>query len=246
MTEALSGPVAIVTGASSGIGQATVERLARDGFQVAALSRSIARRGSTRGVVNVSCDVTDVHAINVAVEEVIERFGQLDALVNAAGILHSAPVGAIDPVHLRAQVEVNVLGTIFMVERCVEWLRASSGAIVNLTSTLFEHPASGMSVYGATKGAVEAYTKSVAFELAPVGVRANSLRLGLVRTPIHVAAGRSEEESEEIFEAGGARLPLGRVGTPEESAGAISYLLSSEARWITGTALVLDGGRSLG
>jgi NAD(P)-dependent dehydrogenase (short-subunit alcohol dehydrogenase family) len=238
--------VVIVTGASAGIGEATVRRLASEGCSVAAVARSVAGRAWPDGkVVNYPCDVRRESEVTSTVDAVLERFGRVDAVVSAAGILRGAPVGAALADDIRAQLEVNLLGSILMAERCTSSLVGSRGSIVNFSSTLAEHPAPGMSAYAASKGGIEAYTRAVALELGPSGVRANCVRLGLVRTGIHLAAGRSEDESDAIFEKGGARLPLGRVGTPEEVAGVVCYLLSAAAAWITGTSLVLDGGRSI-
>lgn len=243
----VDGGVAIVTGASSGVGEATVFKLAAQGWYVVALARSVKKRlWPFANIVNLACDVSQEEDVRSGVGLVMDRFGRIDALVNAAGILRPAPAGRVLMGDVDTQVAVNVYGTMRMVEQCLEPLRAAGGVIVNVSSTLVEHPAPGLSVYAATKGAVEAYTKSLALELAPAGVRVNAVRLGLVETGIHLAAGRSEEESEAIFSAGADRLPLGRVGTPEEAAESIFFLLSPAARWTTGISLVVDGGRSLG
>jgi NAD(P)-dependent dehydrogenase (short-subunit alcohol dehydrogenase family) len=241
-----TGQVVIVTGATSGIGEATVRLLAAQGASVAALARSDLASGDVEGTVaSFRCDVRDESAVHATVGQVLNRFGRLDALVNAAGILRAARVGESRIAESRDQLDTNLLGTIAMVERCAEHLSASGGVIVNFSSTLAEHPAPGLSVYAASKGGIEAYTRSIALEMAPAGVRANCIRLGLVRTSIHRAAGRSEHEAEEIFESGAARLPLRRVGTPEEVAGVVGYLLSDQTTWITGSSLVVDGGRSI-
>jgi 3-oxoacyl-[acyl-carrier protein] reductase len=237
--------VVVVTGASSGIGEATARLLAGQGAIVAALARSAGAGPAGSSVVAYGCDVRDEGAVRGTVGRVLDRFGRIDALVNAAGILRVAPVGDARADQVRDQLDANVLGTIFMVEQCAASLGAARGAIVNFSSTLVGHPAAGLSVYAASKGAVEAYTRSIALELAPAGVRANCIRLGLVRTAIHAAAGRSEQESDEIFERGAARLPLRRVGTAEEVAAVVRYLISDETSWVTGSCMTVDGGRSI-
>jgi 3-oxoacyl-[acyl-carrier protein] reductase len=238
----------VVTGGSAGIGRAIVEVLRRDGFRVAALSR----RGDTFApagapdILALSCDVSDEEAVEAARARVQDVFGHVDALVNCAGTIASFPIDQGPVEEIRRLIDVNLLGTILVTRAMLSMVKQAKGVVVNFSSGLATRPSSGTSVYSATKGAVESFTRSLAFELGPEGVRVCAIAPSLVRSEIWLSAGMDPVAYGQLLAARGREYPLGRVGEPEDVAEFVAYLISPRAAWVTGTVIPVDGGSTLG
>jgi 3-oxoacyl-[acyl-carrier protein] reductase len=242
------GKVAVVTGAASGIGQAVAERLARDdctvvildineegGSQVAAELR---KRG--RPATFARLDVTREADVEKAFETIISNNGRIDVLVNVAGgSLHRHQIEEFPLDHWRAVIDVNLTST-FLCCRAVASLMKTqrSGAIVNISSDIGFSGDSNRSAYAAAKAGIVGFSKTLALELAPFGVRANVVAPGRIATK-RVRATYSDAE----WEAAAKRIPLGNAGEPEDIAEAVAFLASDASRHITGQTLHINGGR---
>jgi NAD(P)-dependent dehydrogenase (short-subunit alcohol dehydrogenase family) len=243
--------VFVVTGAASGIGRATAERLAAAGARVVATDLDAADDELTRAVAAfLRHDVTDEAGWDGVIARARE-LGGLDGLVNNAGISVVRALGDTSLAEWRRVLDVNATGTFLGTRAAVTELRAllKHGSIVNVSSAsgIVGGPLS--SAYCAAKGAVRLFTKAVALEVAADGIRVNSVHPGAVRTPIWERAGVFDAEAaarEETWRELGAATPLGRVAEPDEVAAAIVYLLSDDARFVTGSELVIDGGYTAG
>jgi NAD(P)-dependent dehydrogenase (short-subunit alcohol dehydrogenase family) len=236
--------ITIVTGAGSGIGRAVVLRLARDGLRVLAADLDLAaaqQTGSEAGalVSAAQVDVRDEQSVQQLVAAAAQE-GQLAGLVNVAGVgsITNAPDTPLD-VWDRV-MSVNSTGTFLCCKHVIPHLRErGSGAIVNIASIAGLVGMRNRAAYCASKGAVVALTRSMALDHAAEGIRINAVCPGTVDTPW---VERLLEQAGETRESLAARQPMGRVGTAEEVAGAVAWLLSGEAAFATGSMLVLDGG----
>jgi len=237
--------VALVTGASRGIGRAVVDALDRDGWAVAGVARD-AGRFAGAPCRPYGCDVADPAAVARLVTRLGEDFGRLDGLVNCAGIMRAAPFATAARADMAALVDVNLWGVVNVTQACLPLLTAAGGAIVTISSTLSQRPVPGAALYAATKGAVEALTRALALELGEAGVRVNAVQPALVRSDIWTAAGMAPAAYEALLEARARDYPLGRVGEPAEVAELVAYLVSDRASWMTGACLPLDGGSLVG
>ena len=231
--------VAIVTGGASGIGRATVVRLAADGFLVAALDLD---ETTSEAKLAVRADVTDPDDVERAVGRVIETYGRIDVLVNNAGIsgsaaatvCHETPIDEWDRVQA-----VNVRGP-FLCTRAVlpTMLAQGNGQIITLASVAGLVAFPGRCAYTASKGAAVMFTKSLAVDYAAAGIRANAVCPGMVETPMT----KWRLDQPELRAQVESRIPLGRVAQPEEVAEAVALLASDRLVYLTGHALVVDGG----
>lgn len=240
----LAGRVAVVTGASRGIGLSIAQRLVSEGAKVAITARNadgldlaIEQLGGTEVAMAFAGKADDPDHQDATLAGVAERFGPVDILVNNAGI--NPAYGALIDLPLAAArkiLDVNVLGTLAWVQRtCAAGMETRGGVIVNVASVAGIRPAPGISFYGVSKAAVIHLTAGLAVELGP-GIRVNGVAPAVVRTKFAEAlyVGREAEVA--------ARYPLGRLGEPSDIAGAVAFLVSDEASWITGQTFVLDGG----
>ncbi|ADI09449.1 3-ketoacyl-(acyl-carrier-protein) reductase [Streptomyces bingchenggensis BCW-1] len=240
---ALAGRAALVTGASRGIGLAVAEALTEAGAAVCVTARDpdgLADAVRRLGPRAIACpgDVADPAHLDEAVSRALSAFGRLDILVNNAAT--NAPLGPLmdaDPLVWRAAFTVNVEAPLRLTQAAWRgWMREHGGAIVNICTEGTHGVGPGIGAYGASKTALLRLTRQLAAELAPY-VRVNAVSPGLVRTEMARFVWESDEP------ALAAALPLGRIGEPDDVARAVRWLLSDEASWITGTDLVVDGGR---
>jgi NAD(P)-dependent dehydrogenase (short-subunit alcohol dehydrogenase family) len=246
----LEGKVAIVTGATEGIGAAVARRFACEGSSLVLVARRrepgealAAELGAERAVF-VQGDIADAGTSKQAVGAAVGTYGRVDVLVNNAALdLSGVPLleTTLDQIH--RLVEVNVVGSVLMLQAAAHAMReAGGGAIVNLTSRLGLVGLPGSTVYGATKGALHALTRGAAVELAPYGIRVNSVAPGLTETPM-VRTWIEEQADPEAFRARhAATIPQGRFATPEEVAAAVLYLASDESASVIGASISVDGG----
>jgi len=244
----LDGKVAVITGASKGIGASIAEHLAAEGASVvvnyatsqagadAVAGRIIARGGKA---IAIRADVSQPGNIERLFEQTRDFSGKLDILVNNAGVFQFAPLGAVTPEHIRRQFDLNVIGLLLATQAAVRLIGPEGGSIINIGSIVGSMPAPNASAYSATKAAVDAITISLSQELGPRKIRVNSLSPGMVETEGLRAAGLDQGE----FRAQQDRnTPLGRIAQPEDIALAATFLASDDARWITGQVIVAAGG----
>lgn len=243
----LSGRVALVTGASRGIGLAIAARFVADGARVCLTARkpeplaeAVAELGGEAHAVGVPGRADDAEHQAAAVARTMAAFGRLDILVNNTGINPVfGPVLDTDLAAVRKVFEVNVLATIGWTRQAHEaWLGRNGGAVINMASVAGLRPAPGIGVYAVSKAALIHLTQQLAVEMGPA-VRVNALAPAVVKTRFASALyeGREAEAT--------AGYPLGRLGIPTDVAGAAAFLASDDASWITGHTLVLDGGVTL-
>ena len=243
----LTGKVAVVTGASKGIGAAIARALAAEGASVV-VNYASSKTGADNAVaaiaeaggkaVAVGADVTTSAGAEAIVAAAIANYGRLDILVNNSGVYEFAPLEAITEDHFHRHFNVNVLGVLLATQAAVNHLGAGA-SIINIGSVVSTALPPGSAVYAATKGAVDAITGVLAKELAPRGIRVNSINPGFVVTEGTQSAGFAGTAVEAGFVA---QTPLGRAGQPEDIAKVAVFLASDDAAWITGEKIAASGG----
>lgn len=240
----LEGAVAIVTGGSRGIGRAIVQTLAAAGMQVvftyrenAAAAAEVTDGAEGRSIAAEQVDVRDAAACSALVEKVFDRTERIDLLVNNAGVIRDNPLAALEPEDVRAVLDTNVEGTFNMTRAVVPFMISRRrGKIVNLSSVSGEKGGRGQTNYAASKGAINAFTKALAVEVAPRGITVNAVAPGVIETEMSRAV--RELAADQIK----ARILLRRFGQPEDIAHAVWFLASRYADYITGQVLNVDGG----
>ena len=251
MSHRLSGKVAVVTGASKGIGARIALELAREGAAVV-VNYSSSKEGAERVVseivgsggkaVAVQADVaqqTDVQKLFAATKK---SFGRLDILVNNAGIYQFGALEEITPEHFHKQFNLNVLGLLLATQEAAKLFGPTGGSVINISSAVSKTAIPGSAVYSATKGAVDVITKVLASELGPRKIRVNAINPGMVDTEGTQSAGIIHSD----FHANAEKqTPLGRIGRPQDIAPAAAFLASDDSSWITGETLVISGGFGL-
>jgi 3-oxoacyl-[acyl-carrier protein] reductase len=244
----LSGKVAVVTGASKGIGASIATHLAAEGAAVV-VNYATSREGAERVVtdilahngkaVAVQADVSKKGDVERLFAEAKKAFGRLDVLVNNAGIYEFLPLVEVTEEHFHRQFDLNVLGLLLASQAAVRHFDAAGGSIINVSSVVSTLTPPHAAVYAATKAAVDAVTRSLAKELGPRKIRVNSVNPGMVETEGWHAAGFAGSDLRKQVEA---QTPLGRIGQPRDVAPAVAFLASPESGWITGETLVIAGG----
>lgn len=242
----LAGKVAVVTGASKGIGAAIAKQLAAEGAAVVVnytssktdADKVVGEITSHGGkAVAVQADIAKKVDIEKLFAETMESFGRLDIVVNNAGIYQGQPVGQITEENFHRHFNLNVLGVILTVQESLKHFGPEGGSIVNISSVVSTMSPAGMAVYNATKSAVDGLTRTFAKELGPRKIRVNSINPGMTDTEGVRSAGIEGQ-----FEAITAITPLGRIGLPDDIAPAVVFLASPESGWVTGEALRVSGG----
>jgi len=243
----LQGKVALVTGASKGIGAEVARELASRGAAVA-VNYSGSKAGADKVVaeikakggkaIAVQANVGDPDSIGPLVAKVARELGPIDILVNNAGVYEFGPLDQITPEHFHKQFNVNVLGLLLVTQAAVKHFNPAGGSIVNISSVAADGVGGG-SVYSGTKGAVDTISASLAQELGPKRIRVNSLSPGMVETEGVHAAGFIGSDFQKVSES---RTPFGRIGQPKDIATAVATLASDDAVWINGQTIQAAGG----
>jgi 3-oxoacyl-[acyl-carrier protein] reductase len=248
ITKKLAGKVAVVTGASKGIGAAIAKQLGENGAAVV-VNYASSKAGADKVVgeitaaggkaVAVQGDVAKKADVEKLFAETKKAFGRLDILVNNAGIYEFSPLGDITEEHFHKQFNLNVLGPILTSQAAAKLFDSAGGSIVNLSSIVSTLAFPNASVYSGTKGAVDSITRSLASELGSRGIRVNAIRPGMVETEGTHAAGIENSEMQKQVRS---QTPLGRLGKPDDIAGTAVFLASADSSWISGETFVIAGG----
>ncbi|HSX12906.1 MAG TPA: glucose 1-dehydrogenase [Chlamydiales bacterium] len=248
MSKKLAGKVAVVTGASKGIGASIAVHLAAEGA-VVIVNYSSSKEGAERVVkeiernggkaVAIQANMSSQKEIQRLFSEIQKAFGKLDILVNNAGIYSFATIEEITPEYFHKLFDLNVLGLLLATQEAVKSFGTKGGSIVNISSIASISSGPGMSVYGGTKSAVDAITRSLAKELGPRKIRVNTINPGMIETEGTHSANIIESDFGKTI---GQNTPLGRIGQPEDVAHAAVFLASDDASWITGESLFITGG----
>ncbi len=244
--------VVIITGASSGIGRSTALLFADNGAKVIgvgrneteleALSAEVKEKGGSLKV--IQADVCQISQVDNLVSETIDTFGQLDVLVNAAGIIAS---GSIENTNLEAwdkMMNINLRSVFYLMNRAVPFLEKTKGNIVNVSSVTGSRSFPNVLAYCVSKAGVDQLTRCAALEMASKGVRVNAVNPGVVVSNLHKRSGMDAENYEKFLEHSKNTHPLGRAGESQEVAELIYFLASEKAGWITGVTYEIDGGRA--
>jgi len=248
MSQKLAGKVAVVTGASKGIGAQIARQLAADGAAVV-VNYSSSKEGADKVVAEITKEGGRAVAVKANLSKPAEveglfietkkKFDRLDILVNNAGIYEFAPLESVTPEHFHKQFDLNVLGLVLATQQAAKHFGAAGGSVVNVSSVVATLAPPNTAVYSATKAAVNAITRSLAQELGPRRIRVNAVNPGMVETEGTRSAGITDSDFRKTVEA---QTPLGRIGQPQDIAPAVAFLASDDAAWITGETLYISGG----
>ncbi|MGR4844730.1 glucose 1-dehydrogenase [Rhizobium sp. WSM1274] len=243
----LTGKVAVVTGASKGIGAAIAKALAAEGAQVV-VNYASSKAGADAVVqaidaaggkaIAVQGDVSKAEQAQGVVDAAIKEFGKLDVLVNNSGVYEFAPIGDVTEEHYRRMFDVNVLGVLLTTQAAAKHL-GEGGSVINISSVVTSLGLPASAVYTGTKGAVEGINSVLAKELGPRKIRVNAILPGMVETEGAHSAGVIGSDLQQTMVA---QTPLGRIGQPDDIADIAVFLASDDARWLTGERLVASGG----
>jgi 3-oxoacyl-[acyl-carrier protein] reductase len=247
----LKGKVAVVTGASKGIGAAIAKQLAADGASVV-VNYSTSREGAEKVVTEITEAGGKAIAVGGSVAKQSEidslfaatqkAYGKVDILVNNAGVYSFASLEDVTGEEYKRLYDTNVLGLLLTTKAALPHFPAAGGSVINISSVVSSLAPASTSLYASTKGAVDTITKSLAKELGPRGIRVNAINPGLVITEGTHSAGIAGSD----FEAGAiASTPLGRAGQPEDIAPPVAFLASDDSRWITGETIFVSGGAAI-
>ncbi len=248
----MTGKVVIVTGASSGIGRATALLFAKNGSNVIAVGRNAKELGILRddaqgkkGSVKVHlADIREHSQVERLVNDTVQNFGQLDVLVNSAGIIMNGTIENTTLDDWDKMFDINLRSVFFMTQKCIPHLEKTKGNIVNVSSVAGTRSFPNVLAYSVSKAGVDQLTRCAALELAPKGIRVNAVNPGVVVTNLHKRGGMADEEYQKFLKNSKNTHPLGRVGETKEVAELIYFLASDKASWITGATYAIDGGRA--
>jgi NAD(P)-dependent dehydrogenase (short-subunit alcohol dehydrogenase family) len=244
----LAGKVVLVTGATSGIGEAIARRLAAEGASVLATGRSVARGYRLAADVGAglhfhpAADISDESAADELTAAAVARFGRLDVLVNNAAVDHTGDLMLVPDKEVRQTFEVNTFAAIRLLQSAARTMQTRGGAIINITSRLASIGVPTMGIYSASKGAMLALTRAAAVELAPHSIRVNAIAPGMTKTPLYDEWLSAHENPAAAEARVVSQIPLSRLADPADVAAAVVYLASDEASYITGVSLPIDGG----
>ncbi|MGC2698531.1 MAG: glucose 1-dehydrogenase [Candidatus Angelobacter sp.] len=244
----LKDKVAVVTGASKGIGAGIAKALAAAGAAVV-VNYASSKEGADRVVAEIKAkggralsvqgDVAKTADVQRLFQETKKAFGTLDVLVNNAGIYNFAPIEAVTEAEFHREFNTNVLGLILVTQEAVKHFGPQGGSVINIGSVASEGSVPGSSIYSGTKGAVDTITRVFSKELGPKKIRVNAVNPGPVSTEGVRSAGL---EGSEFLNQAVQQTPLGRIGQPDDIASVVAFLASDDARWITGSLLQAAGG----
>ncbi len=242
----LEGKVAVVTGGNSGIGLATAKRLQEEGARVAIAGRSKktldeAVKTIGNGVVAVQADVAKLTDIDKLYAEVSKKLGKIDVLFVNAGVAKFAPLAETPESLFDEQFDINIKGAYFTIQKALPLLNDGASIILN-TSVADRKGTAGTSAYSATKAALRSLARTAAAELVGRGIRVNTVAPGPIVTPIFGRTGLPQEAVDEFAKDVLTKVPMKRFGQPEEVAGAVAFLASQDASYITGVEINVDGG----
>ena len=244
----LAGKVAVVTGASKGIGAAIAKKLAAEGAAVVVnyssskadgekVVKEIAAHGGK--ALAAQANISNAAEIQRLFYESKRAFGRLDILVNNAGIYEFSPLENVTEEHFHKQFNLNVLGLLLASQAAARQFGGNGGSIVNISSVVSTLAVPNGAVYSATKGAVDAITRSLAAELGPRKIRVNAIRPGMVETEGTHSSGITESDLRKQIEA---QTPLGRIGQPQDIAATAVFLAADDSSWMTGETILISGG----
>lgn len=243
----LTGKVIVVTGATSGIGEEIARKLSAEGASVLVTGRSV-EKGTllVRELGETShfhpADISHASAAEEIVEAAIHRFGRIDILVNNAAVDHTGDLLTVSDQEVRATFEINTFAAFRLLQAAATRMRNGGGAIINITSRLASIGVPTMGIYSASKGAMLALTRAAAVELAPYNIRVNAIAPGMTKTPLYDEWLASQPDPEAVEAGVVADIPLNRLARPSDVAGAVAYLSSDDAAYLTGVSLPVDGG----
>jgi NAD(P)-dependent dehydrogenase (short-subunit alcohol dehydrogenase family) len=242
----LEGKVALITGGGTGIGAGIARRFVAEGARVTITGRREGPLKALAGEIGcdwVAGDVTVRADAGRTVAHAVAAHGGLDVLVNNAGVARAVPLAETTEALLDLHLGVNLKGPFFMTQAALPHLKARRGNVVHISTNVTVQGVPGYAAYTASKGALNALTVQLAAELAPAGVRVNCVCPGVVETPIFAAMMPPDQVAERLRALAGVH-PLGRIGQPADVAGAVAFLASDDASWVTGVVLMVDGGAS--
>ncbi len=247
----LEDKIAIVTGASSDIGKGIVKKFVDEGAKVVLIARDLEKLENARKEVgcdeqsaSVPCDVTNESQVEQTINQIMDTYGKIDILVNNAGVIN-------DPIHfhqmqsadIKNLIHVNMLGVFQMTKAVLgKMVDVNAGTIINLGSISSERaiPRVHLAAYSSTKAAISMFTRSIAVEYARKNIRCNCVNPGIINSGM-IKSYLDDPQARKVLEE---RLPLARIGEPEDVANAVLYFASDEANWVTGTTLNVDGGKA--
>ncbi|MBS1793776.1 MAG: glucose 1-dehydrogenase [Acidobacteria bacterium] len=247
----MTGKVVIITGASSGIGRATAVQFVKSGSTVVAVGRNEKELNALRDQVQGKKGTIKIHLADIRqttqverlVNDTVQGFGQIDVLVNSAGIIMNGSTESTGLDDWDKMLDINLRAVFLIMQKCIPHLEKTKGSIVNVSSVAGPRAFPNLVAYCVSKAGVDQLTRCAALELASKGVRVNAVNPGVVVTNLHKRGGMADEDYQNFLKNSRNTHPLGRVGDPKEVAELIYFLASDKASWITGATYEIDGGR---